>query len=600
MSSSKRHTSCATHLCESTSTRRLGPDALRTPQTYKWSDEFTRPRPKLEQLFLQSVLDNAPHGLRGLDINEFNKYYDSLMIKAKRMGSAKLDTRRRLRDELLYCSLLRKFTQLNVTQDEAPSIAKWCDTERSVSNNELWWKTPEIRDQSTHILLARIRIILRNVLGKAPSYSQVAHSASHGPGVAVGVPYRDRDSYFKYRYIVQGQWTVYNKEHVYPYLYGLIWDHRQVRRWIVKRFGRQGHTTKLPKEKLFNDYLRFLGDGCKEVSYNILFTVPKTTDSRRPACKEALVNMMLQRGLGSIIRQRFKRAVGIDLDYQHDIHRQLIERSASLISTIDLSAASDSISWAFVQEIFSDDWVDHFERLRAPATKLPDGTIVPLAKISSMGNGFTFELESVVFYAIAAAAQWGCSQVNYLPVGNCSVYGDDIIIPNGEFSNVVNALTMCGFSVNQEKTHTVPSILRESCGWFKIEDLPTFELLHIKECNSIRDLFIVHNRIVLSPDFPGREILLSRFRQILRSFVCQLSPVPLEGFLADTTHYDLGSVLYDLETTHPDTDGWMVVSKPNCTVYVPLDLNAYMHSLRGLRRFRLNKGERFRVQRRLA
>jgi hypothetical protein len=81
---------------------------------------------------------------------------------------------------------------------------------------------------------------------------------------------------------------------------------------------------------------------------------------------------------------------------------------------------------------------------------------VTLEKFSSMGNGFTFELETLLFYAIAKAA--GGLQRDEL-----SVYGDDIIIPTRCASDVLAALRFFGFTPNQRKTF-VQGPFRESCG----------------------------------------------------------------------------------------------------------------------------------------
>jgi hypothetical protein len=80
-----------------------------------------------------------------------------------------------------------------------------------------------------------------------------------------------------------------------------------------------------------------------------------------------------------------------------------------------------------------------------------------LEKFSSMGNGFTFELETLIFAALAAA-------VSDLTLGeNLFVYGDDIIVPTHASSNVLAVLRTFGFTPNTKKTFTSGSF-RESCG----------------------------------------------------------------------------------------------------------------------------------------
>lgn len=76
-------------------------------------------------------------------------------------------------------------------------------------------------------------------------------------------------------------------------------------------------------------------------------------------------------------------------------------------------------------------------------------------KFSSMGNGFTFELETVIFYALARAC--GGSKA-------CThVFGDDIITESEVVPLLREVLDFCGFVVNEEKSFSSGSF-RESCG----------------------------------------------------------------------------------------------------------------------------------------
>jgi hypothetical protein len=99
-----------------------------------------------------------------------------------------------------------------------------------------------------------------------------------------------------------------------------------------------------------------------------------------------------------------------------------------------------------------------------------------------MGNGFTFELETAVFLAVILAVRnlraigdpsWGSSR----PGEDIFVYGDDIIIPTELASDVVSALSYCGFSINKDKSF-VDGRFRESCGgdYFEGVDVRPFFL----------------------------------------------------------------------------------------------------------------------------
>jgi hypothetical protein len=128
-------------------------------------------------------------------------------------------------------------------------------------------------------------------------------------------------------------------------------------------------------------------------------------------------------------------------------------------ATIDLSSASDTISRKLVEVLLPPDWVEAIKQSRSPVGTLPDGKLITYQKVSSMGNGFTFELESLIFWAI-------CSSVIDLlrPVERqLAVYGDDIIISTEVCQTTLWLLSYLGFTPNAKKTYT-DGPFRESCG----------------------------------------------------------------------------------------------------------------------------------------
>ena len=70
------------------------------------------------------------------------------------------------------------------------------------------------------------------------------------------------------------------------------------------------------------------------------------------------------------------------------------------------------------------DWFELLDRFRTGSVTYRD-KIIKLNKFSSMGNSYTFELESLIFYSLAVAT---CSHLGIDP-RDVSVYGDDVIIP---------------------------------------------------------------------------------------------------------------------------------------------------------------------------
>lgn len=218
----------------------------------------------------------------------------------------------------------------------------------------------------------------------------------------------------------------------------------------VKYLGVLHHCAPLLREyKIFSDL--------KIVEGNILFTVPKKTDIDRCACKEPDINMFLQKGVGRHIRRRLLR-FGINLNDQ-SINRHLAFTGSidKNLATLDLSSASDRISIEVVRALLPTDWFEYLNDIRSQSVSI-DGRNHRMEMFSSMGNGFTFELESLIFFALMRSVAY----FEGTP-GIISVYGDDIIIPVGIYDLGCSVLGRFGFSVNQSKSFA-SGPFRESCG----------------------------------------------------------------------------------------------------------------------------------------
>lgn len=195
----------------------------------------------------------------------------------------------------------------------------------------------------------------------------------------------------------------------------------------------------------------------RSVRGNEYFSVPKTALTHRPCAKEPSVNGFYQLGIGRVIRRRLYDS-GIDLENGQELHRRLAQQASrdESFCTIDLSSASDTMSTALVRLALPPAWHDVLDDLRSSYTK-KDGRWYRLEKFSSMGNGFTFELETTLFLAIAMTS------CNLRPGKDLFVYGDDIIVPSHMGEAVIAALKFCGFSTNASKTF-LRGPFRESCG----------------------------------------------------------------------------------------------------------------------------------------
>lgn len=202
----------------------------------------------------------------------------------------------------------------------------------------------------------------------------------------------------------------------------------------------------------------------KFVEENRVVIVPKNAKTGRTIAAEPTLNSYMQQGVGRYIRKRLKRR-GVELNNQQ-LNQSLAEHALRLeLATIDLKAASDTIAREVVEMLLPREWYDLLNDLRSHGFTHPTSKVVTrYEKFSSMGNAFTFELESLIFTAavLACYEEHADTVLRALPF-SCAVYGDDIICPSVLAPRLIELLAGLGFSTNIDKTH-VSGQFYESCG----------------------------------------------------------------------------------------------------------------------------------------
>ncbi len=228
---------------------------------------------------------------------------------------------------------------------------------------------------------------------------------------------------------------------------------------------------------------------------NSIVTVPKNSKTDRVIAIEPAVNQWFQKGIGSMIRRRLARW-GTDLNDQ-SINQRLSYRASIIpewengaLSTIDFSSASDSISLEVVRELIPYEWLQVLEVTRCPFGTL-DNQPLRWNKFSSMGNGYTFELESLIFYAAALSVQ----ELERHD-GEVSVYGDDVILPTRCVDTFHSFCTFLGFTVNNEKSFS-STAFRESCGTHYFSGLDVKPIYLKGRLSSILSIYKLANSVRL-------------------------------------------------------------------------------------------------------
>lgn len=252
--------------------------------------------------------------------------------------------------------------------------------------------------------------------------------------------------------------------------------------------------------------------------------VPKTSKTDRTICVEPSLNALGQKGIGSYMKKRLG-LFGVNLRDQ-SINQSLAEKGSidGSLATVDLSSASDTVSYALVMSLLPTEWFDLLDRFRSESVEF-QGVTIDLEKFSSMGNAYTFELESLIFYALALAVCDSLGLVGFpifdkgrllIRAWPISVYGDDIIVPTGAVGLLYETLNWCGFEVNAEKSFSTGNF-RESCGadWLFGFDVRPW---YLKKEVSERSLYIAHNFFLRKGESALAKLVLSRTRKEFRLF----------------------------------------------------------------------------------
>lgn len=207
-----------------------------------------------------------------------------------------------------------------------------------------------------------------------------------------------------------------------------------------------------------------------------LIVVPKTVLKDRTICAEPATLMYYQKGVQRLLYNYICRhpylGRRIPLRDQTRNGRLALLSSASAwrwngpwdehtCSTIDLSSASDRLSWTVVRSLFAHTpLLRHLWATRSREVLLPDGRVIPLAKFAGMGSALCFPIQSIVFAACCEEA----ARSEPRSFATWSVFGDDIICHASIHERVCENLTRLGLVINTAKTFSGTHPFRESCG----------------------------------------------------------------------------------------------------------------------------------------
>lgn len=380
---------------------------------------------------LNAVLHCARQVLEGLDTPKSLavaiclKYSDT-----EALASLEIDPRDYT--ETMYAKFIRDYQAVALLKKaeflpshfdkEQSALEKWCEAERRCAETNdrlrnLWYTDPS-SNPILYSQLLKARVFIEGLLGRAPKISEL--DCRFGPG-ATALHKRMITRPKKYSR------TICCTPELLPAildgsLTGYHWNPNQIH--------------------------------C--IDGNTLSFVPKTFKIHRAIAVEPDLNGYVQLGIGNAIRARLRKHM--DLNTQSGVNAMFASCAYSEgFATIDLSSASDTVCESLVNILLPEDWMDLLDSCRCKWTTYK-GKTIRLEKYSSMGNGFTFELETLIFYSLAMAC-------GFTPALT-TVFGDDIIVDSNDplqLNRFITCLDESGFSVNLEKTF-LDGLFYESCG----------------------------------------------------------------------------------------------------------------------------------------
>lgn len=325
---------------------------------------------------------------------------------------------------------------------------------------------------------------------------------------------------------------------------------REERRKLYRRFKHKDDIGFSIFRHLLISRVLIITDGSRIAS------VPKSNEQRRVINIEAMFSVICQRAVafeilkvlayyGNDMSNYFvtttakgsnsqSSALGVIERSAQYLHGRMIK--SSVYSTIDFQNASNSVTLTAVEGLFPKEVSNILFRLRSHIVVIGD-EFHSLNMLSSMGNGFTFEVMTALLYAIASSY-----------TSDCRVYGDDVIIPNEFASGFVETCKLIDFRVNEKKTF-INSFFRESCGYFYSDHLSAYiTSFDFGQIISLSDVIITCNKLSVIIDAKQisaeLETKLVKTRDSIADLVHASRKGPLPVLLDDKLRY-LSSYIFD-------------------------------------------------------
>jgi hypothetical protein len=292
-------------------------------------------------------------------------------------------------------------------------------------------------------------------------------------------------------------------------------------------------TTSLPLYEVYSAYVSMFptfadAESVRRANYGSVTIVdgsqvsfaPKNVETARLICVEPSLNMFMQLGLKTILEKRLSYLWGIDVKTQPEMNRLLARLGSrdGSYATLDLKSASDLVSLNLCKLIFPEWFYNLLMDLRSPRANVRQyGLKRDLGMLSTMGDGFTFPVMTMVLAAVVRATykvngiaikanlrpkvrlephDWPYESGSFndpsrMRPGNWGVFGDDLICVHEVYADLCRFLGLLGFQVNVEKSFN-EGPFRESCGHDYFRGV-NIRGVYLKRLSSRQDITVAVN-----------------------------------------------------------------------------------------------------------
>lgn len=360
------------------------------------------------------------------------------------------------------CQVEHIFKKLPIPGSEvAAEKAAWdtfvADEKRNRRTNQYFaiWQARDFRHKNLLYtrLIGRMQSFIASVLGPRPDFSAIYECCDFGPGSSVGVGGDSTHPYAKLDRLTASPKAI-------PYVLGAYWSNSQIREMYCNHRLVNGSFVACIDPSYFHE--QFM-EVVEYADYNKIDFVLKNYHTKRMTASEPIGNAYVQIGAGVDIANRLRQFRPF-LNIWDQSRNQRLARAGSMCdarvpyATLDMKSASQSLTRNMVRSVLAHvpEWFDLLDSIRSPnfTSNYGNGRY---QLFMSMGNGFCFPLQTMIFAAAVEAV--------YAETGGSTygVYGDDIIVDPSSALLLMEWLKVLGVRTNRDKSF-VFGPFRESCG----------------------------------------------------------------------------------------------------------------------------------------